>query len=143
MSICSSRQVGGKGDNIFLILFANSKNSVTFVPRNINNNKIEAMELTLTLSRCVEVAKKQTLISSEMKDWKIRNKHNRRMREIARELVKKNGGYVIGTPAEVTETYGVNVGGLEDPRKFVWGIDWNNVWKQLQFAPIYGQKIYE
>ena len=101
------------------------------------------MELTLTLSRCVEVAKKQTLISSEMKDWKIRNKHNRRMREIARELVKKNGGYVIGTPAEVKETYGVNVGGLEDPRKFVWGIDWNNVWKQLQFAPIYGQKIYE
>ena len=47
------------------------------------------MELTLTLSHCVEVAKKQTLRSSEMKDWKIRNKHNRRMREIARELVKK------------------------------------------------------
>ena len=90
--------------------------------------------MEITVVKRVEIAKKATARSANMKDWRIRNKHNRKMREIARELVEKNGGYVIATPAELHDLYGATVG--KGDEKFVWGIEWNLVWKKLEFMPI-------
>ena len=92
--------------------------------------------MELTLAMCVNAAKSQTRRSAEMKDWRIRNKVNRRMREHARALVEKNGGYLIATPAEIAEKYGENVG--RGSKRYVWSIDWNFIYKRLQFTPIYG-----
>lgn len=82
----------------------------------------------------IEIAKKLTARTAEMKDWRIRNKYNRKMRQIARDLVELNGGYIIATPAELQAIYDVQVG--KGDERFVWGIDMNSVWKKLQFSPI-------
>ena len=57
----------------------------------------------------IEIAKKLTARTAEMKDWRIRNKYNRKMRQIARDLVELNGGYIIATPAELQAIYDVQV----------------------------------
>ena len=74
-----------------------------------------------------------------MKDWQIRNKHNRQMREIAREWTAGRG-YMISTLKDLRKRYGslshydVNAPGANVLR--VWAVDYNSVWKRLQFTPI-------
>lgn len=53
----------------------------------------------------IDFAKDMTSEVANMKDWRVRNKHNRAMREIARELVESNGGYLIASPNELAERY--------------------------------------
>lgn len=58
-----------------------------------------------TLAHRANVAKSLTDKTAALKDWRVRNKHNRAMREIAREWM--NGkGYFIGSVIELKNKYG-------------------------------------
>lgn len=61
------------------------------------------MEMTLT-SR-INIAKRMTASTAALKDWRIRNKHNRAMREIARQLTAGKG-YIIASVRELKQRYG-------------------------------------
>lgn len=58
-----------------------------------------------TLTNRVNIAKRLTAETATIKDWRIRNKHNRAMREIARELTAGKG-YIIASVKELTAKYG-------------------------------------
>ena len=90
--------------------------------------------VTFPITKRVAFAKALTRRSAEMKDWQIRNKKNKKMREIARQLVQKNGGYIIAYPSEISEKYGGYHG--NNNRKLIWCIHWNSMWKELQFTAI-------
>ena len=58
-----------------------------------------------TIKHRANVAKSLTDETAVLKDWRVRNKHNRAMREIAREWI--NGkGYFIGSVIELKNKYG-------------------------------------
>jgi len=93
----------------------------------------------LTLTNWINVAKRMTARAAALKDYCITNKHNRQMREIAREWMAGRG-YIIATVKDLHERYGtlshydVNAPGADVLT--VWAIDWNDFYKRLQFAPI-------
>lgn len=95
------------------------------------------MELTLT--NRVNIAKRMTADTAALKDWRIRNKHNRAMREIAWELTAGKG-YLIATVKELTAKYGAlchhetTAPGADE--KSVWGLQMNSVWHKIQFVAI-------
>lgn len=60
----------------------------------------------LTLSQLVAAAKRFTRESACIKDYRIRTRHDIAMKEIARDLVNRNGGYIIATRRELHERYG-------------------------------------
>lgn len=97
------------------------------------------MKTTFTLQNRVNIAKEMTVMSASMKDWRIRNKHNKAMREVAREWM--NGkGYFIGSVIELKNKYGdlchyeTNAPGAD--KKCVWAVDYNDVNKRLEFVGI-------
>ncbi len=95
------------------------------------------MELTLT--NRVNIAKRMTATTAALKDWRIRNKHNREMREIARELTAAKG-YIIASVRELAEKYG-NLCHYETTApdadvKRVWGLQMNCIWRKIQFVAI-------
>lgn len=61
------------------------------------------MEMTLT--NRVNIARRMTASTAALKDWRIRNKHNRAMREIARQLTAGKG-YIIASVRELKQRYG-------------------------------------
>lgn len=95
------------------------------------------MEITLTTR--VNIAKRMTANTAAMKDWRIRNKHNRAMREIARELIAGKG-YIIASVRELAEKYGnlchyeITVPGADV--KYAWGLQMNILWHKIQFVAI-------
>lgn len=95
------------------------------------------MEMTLT--NRVNIAKRMTAETAALKDWRIRNKHNRAMREIARELTSGKG-YLIATVKELAAKYGTlchyetTAPGADETR--VWGLQMNIVWRKIQFVAI-------
>lgn len=95
------------------------------------------MELTLT--KRVNIAKRMTANTAALKDWRVRNKHNRSMREIARELTAGKG-YVIASVKELAAKYGTMCHYSPDApgayEKRVWGLQMNSVWRKIQFVAI-------
>lgn len=95
------------------------------------------MELTLT--NRVNIAKRMTAETAALKDWRIRNKHNRAMREIARELTTGKG-YLIASVKELAAKYGklchyeTTAPGSDVKR--VWGLQMNGIWHKIQFVAI-------
>lgn len=90
------------------------------------------MELTL-MSR-IRFAKRKTAESAALKDWRVRNKRNYAMREIAREIT--NGkGYIIATVDELRTKYGslCHYETATDTQKQIWGICWNDFYGNLYF----------
>jgi hypothetical protein len=70
----------------------------------------------------IESAKRHNAESASVKDWRIRNNSNRKMREIARAL-SAGKGYEIGTAAEIGAKYGIKfLWEGSDTRKFIWAV---------------------
>lgn len=95
------------------------------------------MEMTLT--NRVNIAKRMTANAAALKDWRIRNKHNRAMREIARELTAGKG-YLIATVKELAAKYGTlchyETAAPGADIKRVWGLQMNSIGRKIQFVAI-------
>lgn len=95
------------------------------------------MELTLT--NRVNIAKRMTASTAALKDWRIRNKHNRAMREIARELTAGKG-YLIATVKELAAKYGTlchyDTTAPGAGEKCVWSLQMNEICRKIQFVAI-------
>lgn len=95
--------------------------------------------MTTTLSKRIEVARLRTSKTANMEDWRIRNKRNRAMREIAREWMSGKG-YIIASVKDLSAKYGdlchyeVSAPSADDKR--VWSIGDNSIWRKLQFIAI-------
>lgn len=95
--------------------------------------------MATTLNQRIEIAKSLTSRTANTKDWQIRNKHNRAMREIAREWTDSKG-YIIASVKELSVKYGqlchfeANMPDVD--KKRVWAVVFNQTWKKLQFAAI-------
>lgn len=95
--------------------------------------------MIFTLTHRVNIAKALTGRAATLKDWRIRNKHNKAMREVARELTAGKG-YFIGSVVELKAKYGdlcnyeTTAPGAD--KKCVWAIDHNAIWNKLQFIAI-------
>ena len=94
------------------------------------------MEMTQT-SR-INIAKRMTASTAALKDWRIRNTHNRAMREIARQLTAGKG-YIIASVRELKQRYGelchyeVTAPGAD--KKKIWAI-WSFPKGKYIFAPV-------
>lgn len=94
------------------------------------------MITTITLSKRIEVAKKMTARSAALKDYKVRSKKKREMREIARNLTAGKG-YIIASPEEMEKRYPKYFKDWAvENKKMVFSIDWNIVWGELQFVAL-------
>lgn len=95
------------------------------------------MEMTLTTR--VNIAKQMTMNTAAMKDWRIKNKHNHAMREIARKLIDGKG-YIIASIRELAEKYGnlchYEITIPDADMKYVWGLQMNSIWHKIQFTAI-------
>lgn len=95
--------------------------------------------MDMTLTNRVNIAKRMTANAAALKDWRIRNKHNRAMREIARELTAGKG-YIIATVKELAAKYGTlchyETAAPEADIKRVWGLQMNIVCRKIQFVAI-------
>lgn len=95
------------------------------------------MEMTLT--NRVNIAKRMTANTAALKDWRIRNKHNRAMREIARELTAGKG-YLIATVKELAAKYGTlchyDTTAPGADVKHIWGLQMNEICRKIQFVAI-------
>lgn len=95
------------------------------------------MEMSLT--NRVNIAKRMTANTAALKDWRIRNKHNRAMREIARELTAGKG-YLIATVKELAAKYGAlchyETAAPGADIKRVWGLQLNSIGRKIQFVAI-------
>lgn len=94
------------------------------------------MEMTLT-SR-VNLARRITANTAAIKDWRVTNKHNRAMREIARQLTAGKG-YIIASARELKQRYGelclYEVAAPGADRKTIWAI-WSFSTGKYIFAPV-------
>nr|DAE32977.1 MAG TPA: hypothetical protein [virus sp. ctoYX9] len=94
------------------------------------------MEMTLT--NRVNIAKRITANTAAIKDWRVRNKHNRALREIARQLTAGKG-YIIASVRELKQRYGelclYEVAGPGADRKTIWAIMSFPTGKYI-FAPV-------
>lgn len=75
-----------------------------------------------------------TTRAANMKDYKVRSKRNRAMRELARELLK-GAGFIVATGDELKAKY-PNFFKGHGAEKFIWAVYYNSVWNRLDFAPI-------
>lgn len=97
------------------------------------------MEHIFTLTNRVNIAKRMTSETAALKDWRIRNKHNRAMREIARELTAGKG-YIIASVKELVAKYGTlchyeaTAPGADE--KHVFGLQMNIIWHRIEFTAI-------
>lgn len=95
--------------------------------------------MEISLNNRIETAKRLTAKTAMIKDWRIRNRHNRAMREIARGLTAGKG-YVIASPRELSEIYpdfyGCDTAAQDSDVKMIWGLDVNSVWRKIQFVSI-------
>lgn len=95
------------------------------------------MEMKLT--NRVNIAKRMTANTAELKDWRVRNKHNITMRAIARNLTAGKG-YVIASVKELSQKYGAlchyDAAAPEADKKRVWGLKMNVISKTILFVSI-------
>ena len=83
---------------------------------------------------------KMTERSAKVKDWRIRRKHDRAMRTVARSLMQ-NRGYIIATPKELNRQFPhlfpEKMVGNED-RNFIWAVGFDDFSKgdKMAFVPI-------
>ena len=95
--------------------------------------------MTMTLTNRVNTGKQLNTNTATMKDWGIRNKHNRAMRERAREI-SGGKGYIIASGKELAAKYGTlchyetTAPGADAKR--AWGLQMNEVHRKIQFTAI-------
>lgn len=91
----------------------------------------------ITKEELMKVAAKETRRAAELKDYKCRNRHNREMRRIAREMAE-NGGFMLASNVEMALTYGEifekqYADCLMSPAKRCWFVEWNIVNRKVEF----------
>ena len=95
--------------------------------------------MALNLTNRVNIAKRMTADTAALKDWRVRNKKNRSMRGIARDLTGGKG-YIIASANELVEKYGTLCHYSPDApgagKKRVWGLRMNEVHREIQFVAI-------
>lgn len=93
----------------------------------------------ITLTKRVNIAKRMTEETANMKDWQVRNRHNRAMREIARGI-SDGKGYIIASVRELTQKYGnlchYDTIATGADAKHVWGLQMNEIYRKIQFVAI-------
>lgn len=78
----------------------------------------------------IRSAKASTTETASMKDWRIRNRHNRCMREAAR-LLASGKGYLIATD---TAAHDIDTRITPSETVRVWGFSWNNIYKRIHLV---------
>ncbi|MDE6285113.1 MAG: hypothetical protein K2M17_05145 [Bacilli bacterium] len=80
--------------------------------------------MTVSLKSKVEMASSLTRRVAEMKDWRVRNKHNFAMRNIARDWMENHEGYFVGTFGKLKELYGdlIECKSVSEEIRGVWAI---------------------
>lgn len=95
--------------------------------------------MELTFNNRVNIAKKMNNETATIKDWRIRNRHNRAMREIARQL-SADKGYMIATVKELKAMYGdlcdYEANASNADVKNVWALQMDILSNQIQFVAI-------
>lgn len=95
--------------------------------------------MEITLATRINIAKRMTANTAALKDWRVRNKHNITMREIARELTAGKG-YVIASVKELAAKYGTLCHYSPDApgayEKRVWGLQMNVICRKILFVSI-------
>ena len=97
---------------------------------------------TIPLNATLRFAK---LMTENAKAKRVRDAESKRMQAIELER-----GYIFATTqelAQICRDHGCkkNAARLElssDTRKFIWALNYNTVWKCIEFAPVDGQKTY-
>lgn len=92
--------------------------------------------MDFTLSGRIAIAKRLTSESANVKEWRLRNKRNRELRSVAREIVAGKG-YIIASERQLHKQYGPLFSFFENEAaeiKRVWGIYYDG--KKLGFAAI-------
>jgi len=74
-----------------------------------------------TLLNRINIAKRITAESASIKDWKLRRKSDRKLKELAGELVAGKG-YIIASAKELSTRYPDLMAASNDTRRHVWGI---------------------
>ena len=86
-----------------------------------------------------EFAKKMTTDAANAKDWTLRRKDDKRMKEIAQELAAGRG-YIIATDRELEKMYPglFKAQGVKESPKTIWAVDYQrfNHFSKMSFAPI-------
>ena len=89
-----------------------------------------------------KIAENLTTRAALTKNYLIRNKHNRAMRDAAARMLLE-GGYFYGTEAELREHYADTFAAApfaipqyskEVTEKRYWAILWNITWKRMYFV---------
>ena len=86
----------------------------------------------MTLQQRINYAKLMTKRSAAVKDYKVRRKDQRELREIARELTAGNG-YIIASPNEMSQRY-PKYYSVKGSERMVFAIQWNVLWRRLSFV---------
>lgn len=84
----------------------------------------------MTLEARIRSAKAATAETASLKDWRI-NRHNRSMREAARQLASGKG-YMIATDAAAHD---IDTRITPSDRVRVWGFIWNHIYKRIHLVP--------
>lgn len=95
-------------------------------------------QMNRSVSNWANVASSLTQKASCVKDWRLRRKADRRMKEIASEWTKGRG-YIIATSAELEQMYPGLFSNLStDTRKIIWAIDYCScrVGNKMAFIPV-------
>lgn len=86
-----------------------------------------------------EFAKKMTTDAANAKDWMLKRKSDKRMKEIAQEL-SAGRGYIIATDKELESQYPglFKSQSVEESPKMIWAVDFQrfNHFAKMSFAPI-------
>lgn len=95
--------------------------------------------MALNLTNRVNIARRMTADTAALKDWRVRNRKNRSMRGIARELTAGKG-YIIASVKDLSSKYGTLCHYSPDAhgagKKRVWGLKMNKIHREIQFVAI-------
>lgn len=79
----------------------------------------------ITISKKITIARKITSLTANAKDWRIRNKYNRAMREVARDLTAGKG-YIIASARDLSVRYGDlfhhEATAADADKKYIWAV---------------------
>lgn len=91
----------------------------------------------ITLAKRIEIAKRMTKASSEIKEWRLRRKKDKDLKKLAVK-VAADKGYIIATATELHEKYPTlfSFNGFDDGKKMIWAIGRGCGLDVLTFIPI-------
>lgn len=101
------------------------------------------MTTKITIDKAKESARISTLKVSQIKDWRLRTKRSRELKQLAKHLLESNECYIVATDTELAAKYPeFHSTGNDTGEKFVWEIvprryGESSKYVKLSFAPIY------